>query len=246
METNEELAAAIQDGQRELIPVLWDRVQKLLYAKSTGFYYMHTDTCIRCGAEPDDLKQECFPVFLKALEAFDRQRGLKFMTYTAYPLKNAFNALLGLRTERGKHEPLNHAVSLDAPIDAEDSNSCTLLELIEDEASADFVQRIDNDDEAAFVRRIVDTLPEPDKCVIRALYFESLTLQATAEKLAVSLSAVRNAEQRALKQLRKNPELRRMYREQMRHEAWVWFSRFEHSPEYFDQCGRMRERVEKG
>lgn len=246
MPTNEELAAAIQDGQRELIPVLWDRVQKLLYAKSTAFYYMHTDTCIRCGAEPEDLKQECFAAFLQALAVFDRGRGLKFITYTAYPLKNAFNALLGLRSERGKHEPLNHAVSLDAPIDADDSDSCRLLDLIEDEASADFVKQIDNDDEAAFIRRIVDTLPEPDKCVIRALYFEGLTLQATAEKLAMSLSAVRNAEQRALKQLRKNPELRRMYREQMRHEAWVRFSRFEHSPEYFDQCGRMREQVNKG
>lgn len=246
MPTNEELAAAIQDGQRELIPVLWDQIQKLLHAKSTSFYYLRTDICARCGVELNDLKQECYPAFLQAIAAFDRERGLTFTAYLNYPFQNAVNALLGLRSERGKHDPLNHAMSLDAPVDAEDSDSCALLELIGDDTSADFVKRIDNDDEAAFVRRIVDALPEPDKCVIRALYFEGLTLQATAETLAVSLSAVRYAEQRALKQLRKNPELRRMYREQMRHEEWVRFSRVEHSPEYFDQCRRMREKVNKG
>ena len=54
--TNEELALKIQNGERNLIPTLWEQVERFIYLKSENWYWQHEETCIRCGVALDDLK----------------------------------------------------------------------------------------------------------------------------------------------------------------------------------------------
>lgn len=66
--TNEQLADFIkQGGNDELIPVLWERVKKLLYLLAGRYYRLNTEYCTRCGAELSDLKQAAYTAYIKSL-----------------------------------------------------------------------------------------------------------------------------------------------------------------------------------
>lgn len=67
---------------------------------------------------------------------YDTAQGTQFTTYLAYHFRREFFALVGLRTERQKQEPLCRACSLDAPIDAEDAEGATRAELVPDAGAA--------------------------------------------------------------------------------------------------------------
>lgn len=240
--TNEDLARLIQEGNEELSPVLWQKVYPLLYSKAGSFYNAHRATCDRCGVELSDLRQECYAVYLEAVRAYKPELDTKFVSYVEYPFKNAVNALLGLRTERGRREPLNHAASLDKPIESSDGDSCTLMDLVQDDTSTDFLERMEDIDEAACVRQAVDDLPEPLRMVIRLYYLENRPLHEIGEEMGVSIERVRQYKAKGLRELRKNKRLQSMYKEQCLHDAWACASRWEHSPEHFDLVQRLRER----
>ena len=67
--TNEQLAAFIkQGGNDELIPILWERIRKIMYMKSDRVYSALQSRFIQCGYDVWDLKQSCYTAFLKAIE----------------------------------------------------------------------------------------------------------------------------------------------------------------------------------
>lgn len=239
--TNEDLAKLIQEGNEELHPVLWQKVNKLLYAKAAAFYNSHTETCDRCGVELSDLRQECYAVYLEAVKAYKPELDTKFLSYVDYPFKNAVNSLLGLRTERGKHEPLNHAASLDKPIESFDGDSCTLMDTVQDEGSTDFLEDIDRDSEAAFIRQIVAGMNEPYRTVIQEYFFQGKSLEEIGEPMGVSLERVRQIKYTALRTLRQNRQLRQIYEEQKHHDNWLQIMRWENSPERFALVRQLKE-----
>ena len=206
--TNEHLAQLIQNGRKDLIPELWNRVQKLLYMKSDKLYRLHRDNFDRCGVEAWDIKQASYFAFLDAVRAFKPDSGLKFVSYLNYPFKKTVNVLLGRRTSRTVNEPLNSFTSLDKLIATSEGDSCSLSEAIPDKTSLAFVEDIEKRSEAETLRSITEKLSEPYKSIIKARYFEGLTLQATAEKLSMSRDRVRHLEGRALRILRQSKSLK--------------------------------------
>lgn len=239
--TNELLAEYIQQGNNgELIPLLWENVRKLLYMMSDKFYSLHKASCDSSGVEAWDIKQASYTAFLEAVKAYEPDSGNKFTAYLKYPFKNSVRELLGIRTTR--QEPLNNCSSLDKEIESSDGNTCSMPEIIADNTSLDFVEAADRNSEAETIRQIVDTLPEPFRSVIKARYFEGLTLQAIAENLSVSPSRVRQLKAKAFRQLRQNKQLRQIRTEQQRHYNWLRLARFQYSPEYYDIVQRAEER----
>lgn len=237
--TNELLAEYIQQGDNdELIPILWEKVRNLLYMKSERFYKLHQAFCDSSGVEVWDIKQVCYGAFLEAVRAY--KPGSKFNSYLNFPFKNAVRELLGIRSTR--QEPLNNCSSLDKEIESSDGDSCSILDLIADDTALDFMEDVDRSSEAETVRQIVDTLSEPYRSVIKARYWEELTLQATAEKLSISRERARQHEAKALRILRANKQLRQLYTEQKKHYDWLRLARFRYSPEYFEICKRAEER----
>ncbi len=208
--TNEVLAEYIQQsGNDELIPILWEKVRKLLYMKSDKFYRLHQVSCDRSGLDKWDIRQVSYIAFLEAVKAYKSDSGCKFTSFLEYPFKKVVRELLGIRTT--KREPLNECSSLDAQIESSEGDSCSILDLIADDTALEFVEEVSERSEAETIRQIVDTLPEPYRSIIQAHYFEGLTLKEIAERLSVSGTRVRQRELKALAMLRQNDLLRKLY-----------------------------------
>lgn len=239
--TNEQLAAFIkQGGNNELIPILWEKVRKLLYSKSDRLYRLHKESCSRKGVEMWDIRQASYTAFIEAIKAYKPETGNKFTSYLNYPFKNAVNELLGLRTSRTLNEPLNNSTSLDKPIDESmDGDVISLLDTIADDTSLDFIDNMETNAVADTVRSVVDTLPDPYKCVITAFFFDSITLSDVAKRLEISSERVRQLKRKALELLRKNKIMRELYNDMQQHNRSCSFSWFRTSPEYFATLKRL-------
>ena len=209
--TNERLCELIQDGQRDLIPALWEQVRPLYDMKAGQYFRAHTNHCKAAGAELDDLRQAAFFGFLQTVEAYDRQKGLKFTAFIAFPLLTAFAELCGTRTS--KQDPLRDAVSLDAPLPGTggDGEPVTLADAIADPCALAFLDALDAESAAALIRAEVQTLRPALREIITAHYFSGDSLQEIAERRGVSFQAIQAAERTALRELSRRRNLRELY-----------------------------------
>ena len=92
--TNEQLAAFIKQGDNdELIPILWERIRKIMYMKSDSVYSTLQGRFQQCGVDIWDLKQSCYMAFLKAIDGYKPDTGNKFTSNLSYPFKNTVNEL---------------------------------------------------------------------------------------------------------------------------------------------------------
>ena len=239
---NEKLADFIhQGGNDELIPVLWEKVRKLVYMRSEKFYRLNKELCDRRGVDIWDIKQESYTAYLYALKSFDISKGYKFTTYLELPLKNAIGDLLG-RSKREVNEPLNTCKSLDKSIMLPDGKEVELFELVPDKNSLDFVENIEILSEYETIHKIVDNLPEPCKSVINRHYFQGVTFTAIADEMGFSKERIRQIHLRALKILRNNKDLQEIYGGYKRHYNWTAIQSLQNRPEYFGLCSRLKEK----
>lgn len=238
---NEKLADIIhQGGADELIPVLWEKVRKLLYFKSEKYYKLNKNFCDSRGIDIWDIKQESYNAFLKALKAFDISKGYKFTTYLKMPFKNAVNDLLG-RSKQLKNEPLNNCQSLNKPVGLPDGSETEFGELIPDDNSLDFVKRLETLSEYETIHQIVEQLPEPCRAVINQYYFQGKTFIAIANERNLSCERIRQIHLRALKILRSNSTLREIYGYYEKHYNWTAIQTLQNRPEYFELCHKLKE-----
>lgn len=238
---NEKLADMIhQGGADELIPVLWEKVRKLVYMLSEKFYRLNKELCDRRGVDIWDIKQESYTAYLYALKSFDISKGYKFTTYLERPLKNAIGDLLG-RSKREVNEPLNTYKSLDKSVMLPEGKETELFELVPDKNSLDFVERMETLSEYETIHKIVDNLPEPCRAVINQHYFQGMTFTAIANERSLSCERIRQIHLRALKILRSNSTLCEIYGYYERHYNWTAIQTLQNRPEYFELCHKLKE-----
>ncbi len=200
--TNEQLAEFIKaGGNDEFIPLLWDRVRKLLYKLADKYYIAYSSSCEKCGVTVWDLKQASYYAYMGALKAYDSNKGYKFTTYLDLQFKSAVRPLFG-------KDLLNAAQSLNVPAYSDkDSESIELFEVVPDERSLDIVERVEKLSVCAIVHNAVERLPEELKRVIYCRYYEELSLKCTGKCLCISENAVLSLERKAIKLLRKDKTL---------------------------------------
>jgi hypothetical protein len=117
--TNEQMCAFIAEGDSdELIPLLWEKVRKLCHMLAEKRYSKHTERAAACGIEFSDIRQEAYFSFLAALQAYNRKQPheFKFTSFLDFHVRQTVNTLLGFRTPRTLHEPLNNCDSPDEAI----------------------------------------------------------------------------------------------------------------------------------
>lgn len=139
--TNEELVQLIQDGQAEYIPQLWDQVYLFICSMAKKRLIGEDGSVWQLE---DDLVNESYFSFLEAIDGFKQDGGAKFLTYLEFHLRNSFNKVLGVRTQKGRRNPMRYAASLDAPI--EGAEDLTLQDMIIDNMSEEDYRFIENDD----------------------------------------------------------------------------------------------------
>ena len=194
--TNEQLAALIRGGRREHLLTLWKQVERFAAWQARRWSgYGNTR-----GISVDDLMQVAFLALLDALEDYDPERG-KFLTRYSYALKTAFSEALGIRTERDRRDPINYAVSLDAPLT--DESETTLHEVTPDPVDQykDTERGIWLAQLRAALDQQLDTLPPKQAEVLRMRFYQGMTLKECGQRCGVAMEAIRQRERTGLRNL---------------------------------------------
>lgn len=194
--TNEELVAVIQAGE-DRMGELWSQIEGLVkWAANQRIHLLEGSS-----VEFDDLYQSGYPALVAAVESY-KPGSKAFSTWFMYYLRTAFAETAGYRTVKQKREPLNVALSLNAPIGddgdtfedlAADPGAVITLEAVEEK-----IWRLQLHDT---LESALSDLPEDQSSVLRMRYYEDQTCASIAENLGCTTAGVQAKEQRALKKL---------------------------------------------
>lgn len=203
--TNEEIVLRIKAGETELLPKLWEQVERFVWQKASRRHYTLKGFG---GVTAEDLYQAGFFALLKAVENYDPAAGLSFIGWLAAHLKNVFAETAGYRTIRNRKDPLQSAISLNTPLS--DDMEITIGDIIPDSSAA-----MEAVEEREWVRSLhvaleqaLAGIPEIEREVLKARYYQGRTFENLGGE------RVRQIEIRALRRLRhptRSRELRRYH-----------------------------------
>lgn len=194
--SNEELAVLARDGDCQVLLQLWSQVKHMVYQQAARW-------AGRGGTTVEDLTQTGFIAVLRAVGTYDPEKA-KFSTYLFRLLRSEFSSATGQGTTRTRLDPLQHAVSLDAPL--EDGEDTTLADFIPDPAAEVEITAIDEQDRQARLHAELEialsSLSDEERRTIRTRYYRGQTLDAIAVAEGISKVTVSRREQLALRRLR--------------------------------------------
>lgn len=209
--SNEELVVAIQAGQVELMPQLWDNVEKLIAWRANRRLAVLSAVGLCHGVESGDLINSGYFAVLAAVKTYDPEKCL-FSTWLLWYLKTAFAEVTGSRTERQRNEPLRYALSMDAPL--EDTDGVTLGDLQADPTATipfeDVETAVFRDQLRHTLEEVIGELPEVQAEIIRRHYWDQQTLEEIAATVGKSTERVRQLEEKAIRAMRTPPHSDRL------------------------------------
>ena len=201
----EELALQIRAGERGKIMELWAQVRRFALWRARRW------AAFGRGVTVDDLEQEAFIALLDALERWREADGPLLSVY-ALRLKAAFTAATGRRTQRDRLDPLDRALSLDAPM-SDDPDADTLEAVVEDPAGAAAIEEAeahsDHQQLHGILGHALGTLPAEQREVVRRRYYRGQTVAEIAAATGTPEKEVRKLEAAALRALR-HPKVSRV------------------------------------
>ena len=191
--SNEELALQIRAGKRDRLMELWAQVRRFALQQARRWVYLG-----RGGVTLEDLEQSDFLALLDALEGWRAEAG-QFLTWYGLRLKAAFTEATGQRTQRDRLDPLDRALSLEAPVGDED-DTLTLADVIPDPQAAEALEGVGEVWDT--LHRAVEGLPEGQREEIRRRYWMNQTTAEISVATGVPEKEVRKLEAAALRALR--------------------------------------------
>lgn len=213
--TNEELVQAIQSGERNRLPELWEQIQKLARYWSNRYVRAIVangqDTNIRELSE--DFFQCGYIAMIAAVETFDGAAGGSFSSWYSLYLRREIRSLMGWRSAQDPQtgesvtvisDAMSHASSLDAPI-GDDVDGTTLRDTIPDteDQYEDADRKIFNEQLHDVLDDALGALPDEESKAIRGSFYDGLTLREMAARENVSLDQVRKHQAKGLRHIRK-------------------------------------------
>lgn len=224
--TLETLATAAQQGKREVLPLLWEKTERLikkLILKTINKRILPTHI------EESDVLQCGYFALLAAVRAF-KNSGLKFTSYLSYSVQNAVNECIYGRSRR---KSKFKEVSYNQTVTDKSGDDVEMLELIADEgAELDVYEPLELSETQRIVIEAVDALPQRQQHIIRLHYFQSVSLKDIAAEQDCSVSNIQQIEQQAFRELRKNKRLRALNEQLGAIDFVRKFDYYHISPEY--------------
>lgn len=154
-EQTNRIAEAVQRGQLDML-TLWAAVRGYAVKKARRWAAaLHH----RCGVEFDDLMQEAYLAMLRAVELWRPDGGAGFIGMFDFALRSAFADACSIWTVRGRNDPLQTAVSLDAPVGAGGEEISALGDLVQDDQAEDRLLEVERDELAEAVQAALQQLP---------------------------------------------------------------------------------------
>jgi len=194
----ETLALRIQSGETELLPDLWQEVQRFAVWRARKWF--RACRPYNPGLELDDLIQCGFIAMCEAVEKFNPERGA-FITLYNYALMSAFSAEIGFRSPQ--------CISLDAPLD--DETEVALVDTVPDPNATEMFYAVEvrlyREEIGPVLRAALSNLPAKLLRVLVLRYGEQMTLEQVAQILGVNPSTVHIRERQALRRLRRLPAI---------------------------------------
>ena len=201
--TNEQLAELIgQGGNDELIPLLWEKVRRLVYMQCDRIYRRTPERFISHGVEAWDLKQEAYTAFLGAVKAYDAGKGYKLTTYLPLHIKKAVRRILAGNDALNRSDSLNELIGEDEDTERQD--------LVPDEHSAEPFDEVEERSVYGELHAVVDELPEQESEIIKSYYFSGKTMTVIAQENGLSVERIRQMKNSALGRLRLPKNVRRL------------------------------------
>lgn len=207
--TNEELLQLTRngDGDEQTLETLWEQTARLFYIHSDSLYRRHKGRADSYGVARDDCRQVCWFAFLDAIKAYNAKPDteLKFNTFIKFHVRRRVYELLGYRTR--KREPLNGAVSLDAPLPSSEDENITISDTIADPSAERPYEQIDGSDLAAEVEGIISALPPKQAAAVHGRFWQDKTLTEIGAELGLTPKQVHNQYRTAIGKLRRDKRL---------------------------------------
>lgn len=202
--TNEELCKEIQKGRQEYIPQLWNQVSDFIAWRA----HKYLVECPEYKQQlKDDMINQSYFHFLKAVKAYDPEEGASFTTLLSWHIRNAFAEVLqGGRSERLKQDLANKAGSIDAPISG--AEDLTLADLLVDESAEEPHRSIEDrsfwDSVGVFLVDCLDCIKDRTGAeLIKFMYIHRCTLKAAVQALDLgSYETARLHHKEAMRQLK--------------------------------------------
>ena len=209
--SNEEMVAAIQEGNTALLESLWNQMQRMVYTFACRHY---TATQGRGGVTVEDLVQVGYLAMVDAVPRYDPAEAA-FSTYLVQYLRKHFQEASGrlYQDKKGALKPkdaLNTSLSLNITVD--DDEETELMEI-----TADHTAGLESTEEAIWreqlrgvVEEVLQELPEEQTEVLRHRFWNQQTYEQIAGNMGSNTSAVIGAEHKALRMLRQSRHRKRL------------------------------------
>lgn len=192
---NEELAVLAKEGDRHAEEVLYTHVQRLIYRIMNKYISM----CQKAGIERDDMEQECYFGFHRAIDGYEVGSSL-FTSYLGFHIKGACLRYALSIDSRGKMKPL--PVSLSTPTNGEDEDT-TIEDMIIDE-SIDITGGAELTDLQRVVRGAVERLTEREQSLIHSVYYRKESAAEWGRSEGICNSRAAQVHHKALRKLKRD------------------------------------------
>lgn len=198
--TNEELAIQIQLGKSEYYAELWERVRLLMYkllrSRISGVELPNY-------IAKEDMEQELYFAFCKAVEAYDNTKPYKFTSYLNFHIRNTVRDALSVC--KFKESSYNQTTG--------DEYNTELIDLMPDAEAEEKLNIIELIDLQKTVREAVSSLPYNERQVITLYYFRNLTFRQISQLVGTDENIIKKYKEKGLCLLRRNKTIKRLYNE---------------------------------
>lgn len=201
MRTNEDLATAIQAGESEAMEQLWTQCRGYICQQANRWAQAWKD---RPSYDVDDFIQSGYIAMCEAVKAYQADKG-SFLNILAYNLKTEFCKVAGCRTNAQRKEPLNNAVSLDAPAYNDENNETSIGDTIpfHDPGFEEVEEAMQKAHIAGIVKEAVCSLPERQRRAIEGHYLQELSYSEVADKMHITSGNAKQIAKAGLQALRR-------------------------------------------
>lgn len=188
--TNEELALRAQQGDEEAFLELWEQMQRYIYY--VAYRWLDNYGQSKLGVDVEDLVQEGYFALRMAVKAYNPAKGFMFSAYLGVSLRRVFAEAAGFRKAK---QALNYAISLDEPIDKNDSvTGLSMLGMIADDFDLEQATL-----ETLYIQQLRQALddamgivPEKTRLLLKMYFYSGVSPEKLAEMNGVSGVTIRS------------------------------------------------------
>ena len=150
----------------------------------------------------EDLEQQMYFAFLKAVNAYKADEEYKFNTYLSFNILSELNHLIFRKETKKTEISYNQTVA---------DNDTEIIELLEDTEATEYIKNIEDRELYTILHNAVNSLPSAEKDVIIQHFFLNKSYNAISIGSGITENELIRTIRKAIRTLRKNKKLYKSY-----------------------------------